>query len=248
MLQEQEEILQPGSSGTGEASNLIRFQVPLDKSGRPTPVRYDVVSDVIYIDVNSAHPDGFSLQETLKINSHSTDPYAQQVWELTRAQRQAYKDRYKKDKDDMDDMRDMSGIPQEIRQDVEDAEREEVITESKPVNERSQGEQMFTAAGEPTTRPQTQQGADLEQVPVQQMQSVQEPIQVPQPTMGQEVVMLNLLVSDGRSAIEDLGQLFELYVEDEKIKAFGANVVKRIQRKYYEYGVSEFNPDAEPAS
>lgn len=235
MLQEQEEILQP-SSGPEEASNLIRFQVSIDRSGRQIPMRYDVVGDVLYTDVNSAHPDGFSYQETLKITSRSTDPYSQRVWEITQPQRHFYKERYKQD------MQDLSGIPPEIRKDVEDAEREEVVTESKPANERQTGQPMFKEHGEPETRPQTQAGVqNITEMPMQNMQ----PGQVQQLSIGQEVVILNMLVSDGKSAIEDLGQLFELYVEDDKIKAFGASVVKRMQRKYYELGVSEFNPDAE---
>lgn len=230
MQQDQEQILQPNSSPE-EPSDLIRFQVALDKSGRLIPMRYDVVSDVLYTDVNSAHPDGFSYQETLKITSRSTDPYSQRVWEITQPQRQFHKERYEQD------MRDMSAIPPEIHKDVENEEREEVVTESKPVNQQQTGRPMFTENGQPVNRPQTQE------VATEQMS-----IPVHQPSLGQEVVILNMLVSDGRSAIEDLGQLFDLYVEDEKIKAFGKNVVKRIQRKYYEYGVSELNPDADPAS
>lgn len=240
MLQEQGEILQP-SNGPEEASNLIRFQAAVDQSGRLVPMRYDVVNDVLYTDVNSAHPDGFTYQETLHITARSTDPYSQRVWEITGPQRQFYRERYEQD------MRDMSGIPPEIQKDVEDAEREEVITESVPANNRQTGQAMFKESGEPETRPQTQAGAPpITEAPHPQLQPGQELIQVgPHP---QEIVILNMLVSDGRSAIEDLGQLFELYVEDEKIKAFGANVVKRMQRKYYECGISEFNPDAEQSA
>ena len=241
----EQEILQP-SSGPEEPSGLIRLQVALDKSGRLTPVRYDVVADIVYMDVNGEHPDGFSTQETLKINARSTDPYCKRIWELTAPQRKFHKERYEAD------MRDMTGIPKEIQRDVIAAERggdrEEVITESVPVDEQRQPGQVFNAEGEPVTRPQTPEAGVLSEEQVQQMQPGQQPIPIPVPTFSQEIMMLNNLVSDGRSAIEDLGQLFELYVEDEKIKAFGANVVKRIQRKYYEYGISEFNPDADGAS
>lgn len=247
-MQEQE-ILQP-SSGPEEPSNLIRIQVSLDKTGRLVPVRYDVVSDILYMDVNGEHPDGFSTQETLKITARSTDPYSQRIRELTAPQRKFHRERYEQD------MRDMSDIPQEIRRDVIDAEgggqREEVVTESVPANEQRQPGTIFTANGEPATRPQTEQSEHIHQVPTQQdapqLHPGQVPIQVQAPVINQEIMILNNLVSDGRSAIEDLGQLFELYVEDDKIKAFGASVVKRMQRKYYEYGISEFNPDAEPAA
>ena len=242
MLQDQE-ILQPGS-GPEEPSNLIRLQVSLDKSGRLTPVRYDVISDAIYMDVNGEHPDGFSSQETLKVTARSSDPYSVRIWELTEPQRKFHKARYKQD------MRDMTGIPQMIQQDVRDAERggeqgserEEVITESVAANERHPGQSMFQEEGEPVTRPQTPQGA----LAGEHLHPGQHSIQVPM--FSQEMMLLNNLVSDGRSAIEDLGQLFDLYVEDEKIKAFGANVVKRIQRKYYEYGVSDVNPDVDPSA
>lgn len=234
MLQEQEEVLQPGSSLGDEPSNLIRLEVALDKSGRLTPMRYDVVNDVLYTDVNSFHPDGFTYQEVLKITARSLDPYCQRVWEITGPQRHFHKKRYEQD------MRDMTGIPPEIQKDVADAEREEVITESKPVHEkRPAGQQIFSENGEPLLRPQGQQS---------EPSAEQSPIQFIPPAIDKEVVILNMLVSDGRSAIEDLGQLFELYVEDEKIKAFGASVVKRMQRKYYECGVSEVNPDAEPGA
>jgi len=231
-MQEQE-ILQP-SSGPEEPSGLIRLQIALDKSGRLTPVRYDVTAETLYMDVNGEHPDGFSTQETLKITAHSTDPYCQRIWELTLPQRKFHRERYEKD------MRDMTGIPQDIRKDVLDAEQggnKEVVTESVPVNEQREPGHIFNAED------QSQQVAP----PIEEVHPLQ-PEQVPiQPAVTEEMIILNMLVSDGRSAIEDLGNLFDLYVEDEKIKVFGANVVKRIQRKYYEYGISEFNPDAERA-
>lgn len=211
---QEKEILQPGSS-LDEPGNLVHLQISLSASGPMTSVRYDVVSDILYMDVHGQHPDGFASQETLKITARSLDPYSQRVWELTAPQRKFYKERYSSD------MRDMRGIPPEIQQDVLDAERNEEVSESAAVN--TQGPAVNT------------------QGPAMRSQSF-----APEQSLNQDFLILNTLVSDGRSAIEDLGQLFELYVEDEKIRAFGANVVKRIQRKYYEYGISEYNPDAVP--
>lgn len=207
--------MQPSSGpGAAGAVNLPTFQADVGE-GMPRVFRVHIgqtpEQDVLFTDITSVNEmGGHDQQEELKITAQSTDEYSQRCWSMTQAHRNHLRSRM---------IADSNGQPP-----AEAVESVAVVENVvQPEEHPAESRPALGTEENPLQTPYVQTPAEQPDAPRQ---------------MTEDDLIASVLISNQQSAIDDLGEIIQQYVDDEKIKRMAEKICRRIEGFYQKYGLA----------
>ena len=200
--------------------NLPIFQANVGE-GVQRSFQYDAHRQALYTDVETTNPQGgYDSTVEVCITSHDKDEFAVRCWEMTAAYRARY------DADAQNANRPADEVPTEgpgIPLNNED------ISESTPVVSEAEREHI----------------TDIRQIPTHFTSENPPPTFSPQEPqlrmVSEDDLLASVIMTNQRSAIDDLHTIIDLYVEDEKASQFANRIYERLGRLYDDYGIGKPN-------
>ena len=210
--------LQPSSGPGTSAQNLQTFQCDVGE-GNLRVFRVVIGStpaeDVLYTDITEVNEmGGFDQQSELRVTAVSTDEYSQRCWSLTQAHRNQLRARH---------LADANGQPSQPDGQPNVSTVENVFPPME-ADHPAEARPVLGSEANPLTSPY--------------VSTPSEPLEPSEKVLTEDDLIASILITSQQSAIDDLGEIVEQYVEDEKIKAMANRICCRIEGLYERHGIA----------